>query len=285
MVGSMFYRGHKIVTDTAEGIFDTDAAAQLIRDMESASTETGLPFIVDVVGDSPGNLVKYCQFVADATTNKDQPMLLDGLSDDIRVPALKELAATGLVDRLVYNSIEPKVSDETLEAIRGAGLTRAILLAFDSTMLLPAQKLDLLHGWGDRAGVKEGLIAKAARAGVDQCVVDAAVLDMPSIGIAARTIETVRESTGLPAGCAPSNAVFECSGLDRFGESAKLTGLITACTYLVASGACFVLYGPARFCRDISLAVANADAFTAYAARRLDKTKIKAEGHPLFKIF
>jgi tetrahydromethanopterin S-methyltransferase subunit H len=285
MIGSMFYKGHKIVKDHVMATFDVDEATKQLRVMELIARETGASMIVDVVGESADALVKYCQFIADATESKQTPFLMDGLTDEIRVPAMKALVDAGLRDRLVYNSIEPKVKDETIEAIKACGIRHAVLLSFDSTMLLPSQKLKLLHGWDDKAGMKEGLLAKAKRAGVEQCIIDVAVLDMPSIGIAARTIIDVRESTGLPAGCAPSNAIFECAGIKKYGDDARVTSLVAASTFLASSGASFVLFGPIKNARQVTLAVANADAFHAYAGRRIDKVKPVSENHPLFKLF
>jgi len=193
--------------------------------------------------------------------------------------------ATGLGDRLIYNSIEPKVTDSTLSAIKECRVKHAILLTFDSTLLLPKQKLKLLEGWDEKTGIKEGLLAKARRAGVDNCIVDVAVLDMPSIGIAARTIDEVKQSFGLPAGCAPSNAIFECGGLKRFGDDARITSLVAASAFLASSGANFVLYGPIKYAKQVCLAAGNVDAFHAYAGRRIDKIKPGSENHPLFKLF
>jgi tetrahydromethanopterin S-methyltransferase subunit H len=281
----MFYRGHKVIADHAAAKFDVDEATKQLRGAEAIARETGTSIIVDVVGESADALVKYCQFVADATESKQTPFLMDGLTDEIRVPAMKILVESGLRDRLVYNSIEPKIKDETIDAIKTCGIRHAVLLSFDSTMLLPAQKLKLLQGWDDKVGIKEGLLAKAARAGVASCIVDVAVLDMPSIGIAARTIAEARDATGLPAGCAPSNAIFECGGIKKFGDDARITSLVAACTFLAASGASFILYGPIKNARPVGLAVANADAFHAYAGRRVDKIKPASANHPLFKLF
>ncbi len=285
MIGSMFYKGHKVISDHATATFDVDEATNQLRGMEAIAREAGTSVIVDVVGESASALVKYCEFVADATESKQTPFLMDGLTDEIRVPAMKTLVESGLRDRLIYNSIEPKIKEETIEAIKTCGIRHAILLSFDSTMLLPAQKIKLLQGWDDKAGIKEGLLAKAARAGVTNCIIDVAVLDMPSIGIAARTILEAREATGLPAGCAPSNAIFECGGIKKFGDDARITSLIAASTFLASSGASFILFGPIKNARAVSLAVANADAFHAYAGRRIDKIKPASSNHPLFKLF
>ena len=285
MVGTMFYKSHSIIKDSKKGLFDKDEARTQLRSMEQMARKTGMQFIVDVVGNSAETLVKYCEFVADATENSKQPFLMDGLSDEIRIPAMKILAEKGLQDRLIYNSIEPKISEESIKRIKEFGVKNAVLLAFDSRMLLPKHKIKLIDGWGDKIGKKEGLIEKAKRAGVDNYILDVAVLDMPSIGIAGRTIEMVKEKNGLPCGCAPSNAIFECKGLKQFGKEGRTLSLAAACGYLASSGADFILFGPVKYAKETFLSVANVDSFLAYTHRRIDKIKPKSEFHPLYKIF
>lgn len=285
MIGTMFYKSHKIIKDAENGIFDKDRARMELGEMEAASRDTGIPFIVDVVGTNASNLATYCQFIADAVEDKRTPFLLDGLNDEMRLDALRVLVDAGLRDRVIYNSIEPKVTEETVAALATAGARHAMLLAFDSVMLLPRQKMQLLDGWDDRLGMKEGLLPKARRAGIENALIDVAVLDMPSIGIAARAIQDVRRQRGLPAGCAPSNAIFDCEGIKQRGLASRATSLAASCAFLAASGAAFILFGPVKYARETFEAVANVNAFQAYAARRIDKIKPRSEAHPLFKMF
>ncbi|MHA1684678.1 MAG: hypothetical protein ACTSUE_27315 [Promethearchaeota archaeon] len=285
MIGSMFHRGHKIMVDRKKGEFDRDLAIQQIRDMEEVSRETCLPFIIDVIGNTPENLVKYCLFVADATADKLQPFLMDGLNDEIRVPAMKQLMDAGLGERLIYNSIEPKITDETLDLIQESKVRNAVLLCFDSRMLLPKQKFKLLEGWGDKVGGKEGLINKAKRCGIKNTIVDVAVLDMPSLGIAGETISQVKQKYALPAGCAPSNAIFECLKLKERGREARTRSLVTACSFLASQGADFLLFGSVKFARETFHAVAEVDSFLAYMKRRVNKIRFDAENHPLSRMF
>ncbi|MBD3187259.1 tetrahydromethanopterin S-methyltransferase subunit H [Candidatus Bathyarchaeota archaeon] len=285
MVGSMFHRGDKAVTDHKRGTFVKDKVLDVLGIMEKASRETCIPFIVDVVGNSPENLVKYCTFIAEHTENKHQPFLMDGLNDTVRIPAVKALAQQGLGDRLIYNSIEPKISDDSLETLADCKVKHAVLLAFDSRFLLPEQKFKLLRGWGDRKGKMEGLIPKAKRCGIRNLLVDAAVLDMPSIGIAARIIQDVKEFLGYPAGCAPSNAIFKCQKFMELGRDARKSSLVTACGFLASQGADFILFGPASYASEAFMAVAQVDAFIAYAKRRIERLKFDAGTHPLSRVF
>ena len=61
--------------------------------------------------------------------------------------------------------------------------------------------------------------------------------------------------------------------------------MISSCTFLSACGADFILFGPAKYSKDVFLGVAHSDAFNAYVKRRVDKIKPKSESHPLTKIF
>ncbi|MHA1368792.1 MAG: [methyl-Co(III) glycine betaine-specific corrinoid protein]--tetrahydrofolate methyltransferase MtgA [Promethearchaeota archaeon] len=285
MIGSMFYKNHSIMVDRKRGIFDVEKARAELHYMEEVSMETGIPFIVDVVGNSSDNLVKYCEFVADSTMDKHQPFLMDGLTDDIRIPALKQLVEIGLRDRLIYNSIEPKIDEETIETIKDCGVRNAVILAFDSHMLLPSDKIRLIEGWGSGDESVEGLYSKAMRAGVENVLVDVAVLDMPSIGIAGRTIMTVKERLGYPVGCAPSNAIFSSVRLKEFDSNGWLVSLASTCAFLASCGADFILFGPVKYCLIAFLSAAHVDAFNAYTLRRVDRIKPVMKGHPLTKIF
>ena len=45
MIGSMFYRGHKIVSAGQAGEFDEDKAESIVNRMEEQTEKTGLPSI------------------------------------------------------------------------------------------------------------------------------------------------------------------------------------------------------------------------------------------------
>ncbi|MHA1794084.1 MAG: hypothetical protein ACTSVI_15690 [Promethearchaeota archaeon] len=281
MIGSMFYKGHSILKDKKRGIFDKNKAEQEIKEIEKVSKETGLQFIIDVIGNTPDNLIKYCKFVADTLEDKERPFLLDGLTDAIRVPAMQKLVEIGLGNRIIYNSIEPKIKEETINAINECKIKNAMVLLFDSRLLLPKQKLKLLNGFGE----KEGLINIAKRCGVENFMIDTAVLDMPSIGIAADIIMKIKAELGIPAGCAPSNAVFESRFLSERGKEDRNACLISACSYLAANGADFILFGPVKHAPKLFLPVAQVNGFIAYKKRRVDKIKFSVSEHPLSKVF
>jgi len=130
-----------------------------------------------------------------------------------------------------------------------------------------------------------GLLEAAEKAGIRNLLVDTAVLDVPSIGHAAKAIYLVKSEYGLPTGCGPSNAIMTWKRVKKeykpFAYHACLAGsaIINMMTY-----ANFILYGPIGFAETVYPACAMTDAIIAYAARKLG-TRPKVSNHPLFKIF
>ena len=59
LIGSLFHMGHKIVKDRRRGVFDRKKAESLIKFQEEMSERTGVPCMVDVVGETPEALIRY----------------------------------------------------------------------------------------------------------------------------------------------------------------------------------------------------------------------------------
>ena len=74
LIGSIFYKGHKIVSDAKKGIFDKEAAEKLIKRQEELSDITGNPCMLDVVINSSEAIDKYLDFVSNVT---DYPFVFD----------------------------------------------------------------------------------------------------------------------------------------------------------------------------------------------------------------
>ena len=74
LAGTIFYGGHKIISDEKAGVFDKDAAEGLIKTMEEMSDVTGNPCVVQTFGATADAMVKYLEFVGDVC---DKPFLID----------------------------------------------------------------------------------------------------------------------------------------------------------------------------------------------------------------
>jgi len=82
LTATIFYIGHKIVTDKKQGIFDKAKAEALINRMDELSDMTTNPFILDVVGTSVEAFQKYIDFIAKVT---EAPIQIDAISPRLRM--------------------------------------------------------------------------------------------------------------------------------------------------------------------------------------------------------
>ncbi|KLU62704.1 tetrahydromethanopterin S-methyltransferase subunit H [Peptococcaceae bacterium CEB3] len=278
LIGSIFYRGHNIVKDDMKGYFDENAAKALLEQEAELSAETGNPFILDVLGESVEALTRYTEFIL---KNSNAPILLDSISPAVRIGTLKQFGkAPEVVNRVIYNSIDEHYSEEELTAIKDHGLKTAVILAFSKRALKPKQRITLLTGDEE----KEGLIATARRAGIEQLLIDPGVLDVPSASWTTEAINAVKEEFGYPGGCAPSNAVYLWKKMRSKGTPFFEVAGAAVFTYPVTQGADFILYGPMRNAPWVYRAIATTDAMVAYN-NKISGVKLGTTEHPLFKLF
>lgn len=276
MIGSIFYKGHKIVHDEAHGLFDRDEAERLLSNEAEVSEETGLPRIIDVVGHTSEALIKFIDFIADKT---DSPFLIDGVTVDVRLPAVKYVAEVGLSDRAVYNSIDINYRRDELEAIKEAGLKAAVIQLYNPRNPTPRGRLKVLK----ELNGKPGLLEAAKVAGVEKPLVDVCVLDMPDIGLASQAVYDVKAETGLPAGCGPANAISMWKRRKTLEpEVFKCCDSLSQALPIIL-GANFILYGPISHAKYIYPVCALAASYVAYNMRF--KGVSAERGHPLFKMF
>lgn len=278
LIGSIFYDRHKIVSDPMEGVFDRNKAEELIKKQEEMSDKTGNPHMLDVVGSSTTAIVKYIEFVAGVT---DAPFFIDSTTTDVKMAGLKYAAEVGLLNRAVYNSITFHVSDQEIMDLKKIGAKSAILLGYNPRNVKPQGRIELLKGDEN----KKGLLQYAQDAGIQNILVDTAVLDVPSIGIAAEAVKLVKKEFGLPSGGGPLNAVLEWKSVTQLGENAKKVCAASAVTAMIHAGANWVLYGPIYNSDVVFPAVAMVDSTIAYANSRMHLISIQTKNHPLYKIF
>ena len=279
LIGSIFYAGHKIVSDNVKGDFDRKQAEALINKVDGLSEKTGNPYILDIVGETSEALIKYIDFVADVTKC---PFLVDGLTSHIRMPAMRHAAEIGLTERAIYNSIDFHVSNDENNFLKDYRVQNAVLMAFNPKKPWADGRVDVLKGEPGQ----QGLLKTAEEAGVQKVLIDTAVLDMPSIAICSKAIQLVKSEFGLPAGCGAANAVTTWKRVKK-GEFGPLayevcsggSGILTQ-----TMGANFLLYGPIELSETVFIACAMTDALIAYGARKLGIVT-KTRNHPLYKIF
>ncbi len=257
MVGTVFYAKHPALLDEKTGSFDKAIVEKELNDFISIVEETGMQAIVDVVGGYPEALIKECEYVANTV---DCPFLVDGLNDSSRVPAMEGLKEIGLLDRAIFNSLDENTNDESLQKLKDVGVKNAILLTFGNRAIYPKHKIKLL---------KENLLPKAEKAGIQNCLVDTAVLDLPSIGINVETTRLVKSELGLPCGYATANAIYGWNFVKKYGDAPRCGAIASLTTNAAAAGCDFILFGPVKFAKCVVPSVALICGINSYYRKRI----------------
>jgi len=270
LVGSIFYNKHSILKDETKGEFDKERAEELIKLQEEFSDKTGNPHMLDVVGSTPEAIKRFLDFVSSTT---DSPLLLDGVTPSIRIAGLDYIKEVGLKNPIVYNSLLPEYRKEELDKIKEAHVKNAVLLAFNTREFTSEGRTKAIRK----------LIPVAKEAGVEKILIDTAVIDIPSLGMAYRAIYELKNEFGLPTGCGAHNAIGTWRGLKtKMGKQAMHPSMAVAGAITLAAGADFVLYGPIEYADYVFPAVALVDA--AFAQLQIEKGKMPDPKHPIFRI-
>lgn len=231
--------------------------------------------MVDVVGETVEALNKHVEFVSEVT---EVPILMNGPSVSVRVEALKYATEIGLIDRVVYNSMNYMLNDEEIASIRSSRATAALVQAFNPR---PNRMIEILKsGW--EGG--EGLLVAASTSGVEKPLILAPVLDVPSVGFAAQGVFLAKREFGLPVGTAPIGVIGIWEKVKDLGRYAKKTCRAGAAALAQSMGANFILYGSLAKARDLFPVCAMIDATIAYNARTLGLKQL-TRNHPLYRIF
>ncbi len=232
--------------------------------------------MLDVVGETPEALKRYIDFASEVT---EAPFLINGPSADVRLEASRHAASIGLEERAVYDSINCKVTVEETAALAETGIKAAVVQAFNPrNPWLEGMRQQLVGSSG-----AEGLLEAASRAGVEKQLILTPVLDIPSIGVAARAIRALKDELGLPTGTAPIGAVARWRKAGDFEVSSKRLVRAAAAALAQSMGANFIIYGSMERAADMFPVCALIDAMIAYNAIA---TGIKplTRNHPLYRI-
>lgn len=270
LIGSLFYHGHDVHRDEDAGTFDIAEAERRLRLQEDFAARTGNPALLDVVGATPQAIERHLEFAARTTAI---PLLIDGTTADVRMAGLEYVARADIASRIVYNSIQPEVSDEELAAIRSAGVESAIVLTY---------YLKDFSAEGRVQAVRE-LLPRLQEAGIHKLLVDTCVLDLATMGQACSAMHAIKEEFGLPVGGGVHNAVAVWKGLKtKMGHQAEKPCAASALAMAVAVGADFLLYGPVEDAPYAFPAVAMVD--TVLSQLIVERGESVAKSHPRYRI-
>lgn len=234
LVGTMFYNGHKILTDSG---FDVEKAESLLNTHIRASHDSGMPSMMNVFGAGEDALVKQAEFVLDRVK---MPVLIDSQDAKTRLGALRRLEEAGAAKRLVYNSLNMTISQSEISALKESKIESAIVLAYSATDTSLEGKIALLE---KDCAFGKGLLEIAGDCGIKNVLIDTAMTPVASgAGIALRALPGLKAKFGLPTGCAMHNAV---SAWD-YVRTRKTRKSVDLASNLLppALGADFLFYGP-----------------------------------------
>jgi len=234
LIGSIFYSRHKIVEDHNRGIFDRERAEGLIAKQEELSDSYGIESILDVVAEAGEAMVKYLEFVADAT---DKPFILDGYLE-ARIEGIRYVEEQRISERVIYNSINPINTKEELDILRNSKIKNAVVFDYDPSYTSPSRRILLLSG----DGKKEGLIPKAKKIGIENIMIDVVPTDIKSLGEVIETLLLVKSTYPYPAGCGPANVSYYLA--DYLKEELDTKILVSSVDSVAQLFSDFIFYGP-----------------------------------------
>lgn len=270
MVGSMFYNGDKNIIDATKGVFNKEKALAQIREAETMSETVGLPSVIDLIAETTEAAKRHIDFVVEST---EMPIFLDVVSEKAQAEALMYASEIDVIDRVILNSLSPHTGDDLYAAIKDSKLKSAVLLAHSSRYILNTDKSPLV----------DMLVPKAEAAGIENIIVDTAVLDIPTLGITAKAINKIKDKYGYPCGCGAHNALSSWRRLkEKYTTTAQtmVKGVINAMPTII--GADFVLFGPLKNASSHYPSVAMIDA--AYSQLMMEKRVRPGRDHPRFMI-
>jgi tetrahydromethanopterin S-methyltransferase subunit H len=270
MIGSMFYNGHIIVRDPINGIFNKKMAESQIRKVEEVSDQTGLSSMLDLIAENSVAAENYLNFMFDTT---ELPILLDVVDENAMIESLMYASEQKMIDRIIVNSLSPHTGDKVYETVKEVGCRNAILLLHSSQYMFSSNK-DL---------VLDKMLPKVIESGIQKILVDTVVIDIPSLGLALKSINRIKDKYGYPCGCGAHNAVSSWRRLhDKYSIKAASIAIGVTSALPIAAGADFVIYGPIRNAEMVYPSIAMID--TAYSQQIIEKRIRIMKNHPRYKI-
>ncbi len=272
LVGSIFYDKHSVVTDAYSGEFDRERAAALISKVNALSERYGIQMAFDVIAASPQAIEKFLAFVGPRTA---LPILINATEAEVRIAGLEAAGQLGLLQRSIFASLNEDTEDAELDALRQHRPAAVMILANDVSDPTPDGSCNM---------IEQRYRPMLDDIGVEVPIVDLGAMDPPSVGIAMRGIQAVRDRFGYPAGCAFSNCFPQWTGLSTLGREWVNLSLGAALVACRAAGGDFLHYGIIEKAAMAAHVGGSAEVFFGFAAQELDGHKLPLD-HALLKMF
>ncbi|MGC8604266.1 MAG: tetrahydromethanopterin S-methyltransferase subunit H family protein [Desulfomonilaceae bacterium] len=277
IVPSIFQKGDKVFEGKRKEGFDRQRATQLIKMCDKLYTETGIPYMADIVGTKGEEFKTYVDFYTEVTC---MPFCVDAWVMKPKIEAAAHCAEKGLLDRMFYNSLTvwEKDLETEIKEIAAIGVKHVLLVAFDPADQMPSGRISgtqkLLDAI-DKVGAK-----------FDSLFVDSSVMNGPATALCSLSNKLIKEKWGFPCASAPSNGSYMWKAArEMWGQK----GWAGADAALEALSSCFyhdmIFSGPMAGSDRIFPAVAIANSFLATLVYGQNKKLPELETHPLRKLF
>ncbi len=262
LAGTIFYGGHKIVSDTKKGTFDKEIATALIQKQDEMSQLTGNPALVQIFSETETALINYIDFVSNIT---EAPFLIDSTEPMVRVAGLIHAEEVGLLDRAIYNSLNVSATSEEIEALRNIQHECAIILAFNPQDPSVAGRRKVLETGA--LDLDKGLLPLSSELGITKPLIDTAVTAMGAGAGSAAAFTLVSKTVyGQPTGSGVHNAPSSWTWLRKYKKVDResfLTADVASNLIVQMMGADFILYGPIENANRVFPIIAMGDIFAA----------------------
>ena len=275
LIGSMFHKGDKLVKNRTSGEFDREGARTHIEALERISTKTGIPAMIDIVGNSAEEIAGYVEFVSAETS---APVCIDSWRPEVRIEATRLAARAGLLERLVYNSLNPwnPEIEAEVEEIAGIGVRHVVVAVFDDEDKSPAGRIKCL----------EKLMPSVKRGGFESILVDTTVMNVAAMAFSLKAGLEIKKRFGLPVGCAPSNGTYAWKELRELGLTNGFAGADAAAHGIAALlWNDFLFYGPMSGTGRVFAAAAAAESIKTMFGYAESGRLTARKSHPVRKLF
>lgn len=282
LIANMFQVGDRLFINRRDFSFDRTRARARLRELEELSAATGIPAMVGMVAPKGYDEMRtYTEFFLE---NSRLPFAVDTWTEKARLETARFIADQGLQDRFLYNSITAWDKDipRQVQALREFGIKHVVVQAFD----VGGDKRP-----GGRIKSLDRLLPVVEQGGFETILIDTSVMNLPTTGFSLLANRLVKERSGWPSGCAPSNGSYmwlkgcketwgeEC-GRDVFrGADAALHAL----SAVLWSD--WMVYGPMTGTRRVFGAVAAAMAVLTTLVYEEGAPLPTLESHPLNRLW
>jgi len=266
LCGTVFYRGHKAVKDHRNGIFDRKLVEKQVIEQDYWSDKTGIPAFIDIYAETFKAMEKYIDFILSIT---DKPIILNGATAEVRLKAIKYAKEIGIIDRVVYMSINYTATSEELDGIEG--IENLVIQAFNPGNPFPTGTLEMA----------EYLLEKVKEKNVKNILLMPTVLDVPGIGLALESLKFLKSKLKYPTVIAPCGVIGYWRKTKVLGEDFKKMGWASVIALSKVYGADIVIYGSIRKASKVFPIAALIESVIAYG--NLFRRKPVKKNHPLNK--